>query len=64
MDTATSAMVSYGIVVDLYGFVNIFLQFYTLFYRQESGYSRKVGCIFISLCYNDSIPIGKAETQI
>jgi hypothetical protein len=29
MDTATSAMVSYGIVVDLWRFVNNILRFYT-----------------------------------
>ena len=33
MDTATSAMVSFGIVVDFQGFVNIYFLFYTQFYR-------------------------------
>ena len=37
MDTATSAMVSYGIVVDNRRFVNIFFKIYREFYHWEIG---------------------------
>ena len=57
MDTATSAMVSDGIVVDNHGFVNIFLKIYTPFYRWESGLRRKVGIILKDPCYNGPIQL-------
>ena len=63
MDTATSAMVSYGIVVDFQGFVNVFLQFYSLFYCWESEFLATVGCILAFLCYNGPIPFERRKEK-